>query len=92
MNEIEQYISKFPEEVQQLLQKIRTIIKETAPMATEEIVYGMPGQVTKPMANLWFTLLDIKTTSVFMQPHRDTKHFKKSFQNTNKERVPYSFL
>ncbi|WP_127137337.1 iron chaperone [Flagellimonas oceanensis] len=54
MNEIEQYISRFPEEVQQLLQKIRTIIKETAPMATEEIVYGMPGYKTNGKPLVYF--------------------------------------
>ncbi|WP_421824078.1 iron chaperone [Flagellimonas oceanensis] len=54
MNEIEQYISRFPEEVQQLLQKIRTNIKETAPMATEEIVYGMPGYKTNGKPLVYF--------------------------------------
>ena len=54
MNEIDQYISKFPEEVQLLLQKIRAIIKEIAPMATEEIVYGMPGYKTNGKPLVYF--------------------------------------
>ena len=43
MNEVDRYISRFPEEVQQQLQKVRTIIKKMAPKATEQMAYGMPG-------------------------------------------------
>jgi uncharacterized protein YdhG (YjbR/CyaY superfamily) len=39
---VEQYITGFPPDVQEILQKIRTIIKEEAPSATERIAYGMP--------------------------------------------------
>lgn len=51
MNEIDQYISKFPEEVQQQLQKVRAIIKTIAPEAIEQLAYGMPGYKThgKPL-------------------------------------------
>jgi len=51
MNEIEQYISKFPKEVQHRLQEIRKIIKVVAPEAVEFIVYGMPAYKTygKPL-------------------------------------------
>lgn len=37
------YIGSFPHETQQLLEQLRTIIKETAPEAEEKISYGMPG-------------------------------------------------
>lgn len=43
MNSIEAYINTFPEDVQPILQKIRTIIKEKAPQATEGIAYRMPA-------------------------------------------------
>lgn len=43
MNEIDQYIQKFPEEIQDLLRQLRALIQETAPEATEEIAYGMPA-------------------------------------------------
>lgn len=51
MNKIDHYISGFPEEVQQHLQKIRTIVQKAAPNAIELISYGMPGYKThgKPL-------------------------------------------
>ncbi len=42
MNEVEQYISVFPEEVQGRLNVIRSIILELAPEATERICMRMP--------------------------------------------------
>lgn len=39
---VEEYMQEFPEEVQEILQKIRTIVKEEAPEAQEKISYGMP--------------------------------------------------
>ncbi len=39
---IDTYISKFPEEVQDILNKIRVAIKEEAPQAEEDISYGIP--------------------------------------------------
>jgi len=40
---IDAYIAQFPEDVQQILGKIRTVIKESAPGAVEKISYQMPG-------------------------------------------------
>lgn len=42
VNAVEEYISQFPAEVQQILQEIRSIIKDTVPEAEEKISYGMP--------------------------------------------------
>jgi len=42
INEIDNYISQFPKEKQDILQKIRLIIKELAPEAKETIKYAMP--------------------------------------------------
>lgn|SRR5690554_1506417 len=42
MNEVEKYIEHFPEEVQQRLTKMREIIKELAPDASERICMGIP--------------------------------------------------
>lgn len=39
---IDEYISKFPPETQELLSEIRKVIKEAAPDATEKISYQMP--------------------------------------------------
>lgn len=42
MNLIDEYINKFPEEVQKKLQELRRVIRENAPEAEEKISYGMP--------------------------------------------------
>lgn len=42
MNLIDEYIDKFPEEVQKKLRELRKVIKENAPDAEEKISYGMP--------------------------------------------------
>lgn len=39
---IDEYISDFPEYVQDILQKMRKVISEAAPEASEAISYGMP--------------------------------------------------
>jgi uncharacterized protein YdhG (YjbR/CyaY superfamily) len=39
---IDEYIRQFPSEIQAILQKIREIVHETAPEATEKISYQMP--------------------------------------------------
>lgn len=40
--DIEEYIAAFPEETQQILQQIRTVVKKAAPEAKETIKYSMP--------------------------------------------------
>lgn len=54
MNEIDEYISKFPEEVQQQLQQVRAIIKNIAPQAIEKMAYGMPGYKTNGKPLVYF--------------------------------------
>ncbi len=39
---IDEYIGLFPDDVQNILQEIRQVIKSTAPDATEKISYQMP--------------------------------------------------
>ncbi|PJZ84370.1 iron chaperone [Leptospira harrisiae] len=39
---IDEYIEKFPKDVQQILQKVRNTIQKEAPEATEAISYAMP--------------------------------------------------
>ena len=41
-NPIDQFISKYPPEVQTILQKIRALIQKSAPGAEEVIGYGIP--------------------------------------------------
>ena len=51
MDELENYIGQFPEDIQAKLQKIRALIKNTAPDAEESMAYGMPAYKTykKPL-------------------------------------------
>ena len=39
---IDQYITRFPVEVQTMMNELRTIIRETAPQATEGLSWAMP--------------------------------------------------
>lgn len=41
-NDINEYIAAFPENMQKLLEQIRSIIQKAAPEATEAISYAMP--------------------------------------------------
>ena len=51
MNEVDEYITGFPPEVQQIMHEIRRIITDAAPDAVEGMAYGMPGYKThgKPL-------------------------------------------
>ncbi len=40
---IDEYIAQCPEDVRPVLRKLRAVIKEAAPAATEKISYQMPG-------------------------------------------------
>ena len=40
---IDEYIANFPEEIQSLLNQVRSIINQAAPDAEESIGYGMPA-------------------------------------------------
>jgi uncharacterized protein YdhG (YjbR/CyaY superfamily) len=50
---VDDYIAQFPEGVKQILLKIRALIKELAPDATEKISYQMPGFYLNGML-VWF--------------------------------------
>lgn len=54
MNEVEKYILQFPEEVQYILRKVRTLVKDNAPEAEELITYGMPGYKTNKKPLVYF--------------------------------------
>ncbi len=43
MDEVGNYILQFPENVQEILNKLRKLIKEIAPEAVESMAYGMPA-------------------------------------------------
>mgnify|MGYP001255539406 CR=1 FL=1 len=51
---VDEYINAFPEDVRVLLEKIRAIIKEKAPEATESMAYGMPAYKTNGKPLVYF--------------------------------------
>ncbi len=50
---IDEYIAEFPTDVQTIMQKLRQVIKQSAPQAEERISYGMPGFYQRGML-VWF--------------------------------------
>ncbi len=42
-NNVDEYIAGFPDEIQTLLNQVRSIVKQAAPDAEESISYGMPS-------------------------------------------------
>ena len=53
-NNVDDYIHSFPGEIQELLQQIRNIIKNTVPEAMESISYGMPAYKLKGRPLVYF--------------------------------------
>ena len=51
--DVDEYISGFPAETQNLLEKLRVTIKEAAPQANEVISYGLPAFKLNGML-VWF--------------------------------------
>lgn len=54
MDEIEKYISNYPADVQEIMKKIRLVIKTAAPEADESISYGMPAYKTNGRPLVYF--------------------------------------
>lgn len=54
MTAVETYIAQFPEEVQQIMQKLQQLILKTAPEAVEMMAYGMPAYKIKGKPLVYF--------------------------------------
>lgn len=54
MNEIDTYIIKFPDGVQEILKNIRKLITELAPNAEEHFAYGMPAYTLNKKPLVYF--------------------------------------
>jgi uncharacterized protein YdhG (YjbR/CyaY superfamily) len=54
IDKVDQYILKFPQETQEILQQVRQLIKATAPEAVESIAYGMPAYKTNGKPLVYF--------------------------------------
>ena len=52
---VDEYIARFPEDVQRILVQLRQVIKESAPGAVEKISYNMPAFYLKGDL-VWFSV------------------------------------
>jgi uncharacterized protein YdhG (YjbR/CyaY superfamily) len=96
---IDEYIAQFPEDIQQLLNKIRAVCKEAAPEAVEKISYQMPAFYQK--GNLvWFAAFKdhislfpapsgIKTFEEEIAPY---KHAKGTIHFPLNQPIPYDLI
>ena len=89
MSEVDQYINRFPPEVQEILQKIRTLILENVPLAEERLAYGLPGYIY--WANHWFTTALFRNILDFTARLMVMCILEKNCQRINRERALCSF-
>src|SRR5258708_6910321 len=96
---IDAYISHCPTDVQPILQKIRAVIKESAPKATEKISYGMPAFYLN--GNLvWFGAFKHHISffpkesvfDVFKDELAPYKHVKATLQFPLDQPIPYALI
>ena len=64
---ITEYIAGFPQNVRELLEELRRVIRESAPDAEEAISWGMPAS---GFMATWCISQDIKIILDFIQGHR----------------------
>jgi uncharacterized protein YdhG (YjbR/CyaY superfamily) len=96
---VDDYIAAFPAEVQEILQKIRQIIREAAPEAQETIKYKMPTYVLG--GNLVFFAAHKKHVSVYPRPAGDEAFHKEAavyesgqgtYQFPYNQPIPYELI
>ena len=96
---IDEYISQFPEDIQQLLQKVRAVIRESAPAAVEKISYAMPGFYQNGML-VWFaghkTYIGFYPTGEGIEAFKDSltpyKFSKGAVQFPLNQPIPYDLI
>jgi uncharacterized protein YdhG (YjbR/CyaY superfamily) len=54
INTVDEYLAGFPENIQILLEQVRTVIKQSAPAATESISWSMPAYKLKGKPLVYF--------------------------------------
>ena len=100
MNEVDKYISSFPADIQQILNKIRKIIREEAPDAIESVAYQMPAFKTKGRPLIYFAGFS-KHIGLYATPSAHTsfsdelsgyKHGKGSVQFPLDQPIPYDLI
>jgi uncharacterized protein YdhG (YjbR/CyaY superfamily) len=86
---IDAYISSFPKEAQEILEQVRQTIKKIALKAEETISYGIPTFKLNGSYLVYFAAF--KNHIGFTLLLQGTKHLKKHYQRTNKEKGLFSF-
>jgi len=100
INEVETYIDQFPENVQEILRNIRTLIKENAPEAEELFAYGMPAYKLNKKPLVYFAAfknhIGFYATptghSEFQEELSKYKHGKGSVQFPLDQPIPYKLM
>ena len=86
---IDEYIIQFPPEIQEILKKLRKVIKESAPDAEEKISYQMPAFALNGIL-LYFAAF--KNHIGFFPMAAGSKHLKMNFQDIKLLKGQYNFL
>jgi len=100
MDEIEAYIQNFPDNVQDILRKIRNLIKENAPGAAEQVAYRMPAYKLNKKPLVYFAAfkqhIGLFATpsahSEFKEELSKYKHGKGSVQFPLNQPIPYDLI
>lgn len=100
MNEIEAYIRQFPENVQEILQNIRKLVKTNAPAAEELFSYGMPAYKLNKRPLVYFAAfknhIGFYATptghSEFKEELSKYKQGKGSVQFPINQKIPYQLI
>jgi|ERR671923_2221483 uncharacterized protein YdhG (YjbR/CyaY superfamily) len=88
---IDEYIAAFPKEVQDVLEKIRSAIRESAPKAEEAISYGIPAlRLNGSRGSVYFA--GWKNHIGFYLPPSGIEGFKKELAPLKQERGSVQLL
>jgi len=96
---IDEYIAQCPEDVQQILQKVRAVIHEAAPDAVEKISYQMPSFYLKGSL-VWFAAFKNHIgfypaptgIEAFAEEIAPYKHAKGTIQFPLDQPIPYDLI
>ena len=100
MNEVDQYIDAFPDDIKSILTKIRQIIKKNAQDAQESFAYKMPAYRTNGKPLIYFAgfknHIGLYATpsghSEFEKELASYKHGKGSVQFPLDQPIPYDLI
>jgi hypothetical protein len=87
---IDEYLARFPQEVQTLLQKIRMTIHQAAPGAEEKISYQIPTITLNGDGLIYFA--GWKNMSRFIRRQEEARSLKKNSRLMPEERERCNFL